>query len=150
MKRLNDFIEESNRIEGIKKSPGDEVEAYIWLLGQEAIMVKDLERFVATIQPGAHLRSLPGMNVRVGTHAPPTGGPGVVERLEKILSSWSVSPGAPWKTHVRYEHLHPFMDGNGRSGRVLWAWMRLREDRDPFELGFLHSAYYEALEGSRS
>lgn len=41
------------------------------------------------------------------------------------------------------------MDGNGRSGRAIWAWMRLKENRDPFQLGFLHSFYYESLENYR-
>ena len=48
-----------------------------------------------------------------------------------------------------YEMLHPFMDGNGRSGRALWAWMMLRLGQDPFALLFLHRFYYQTLENSR-
>mgnify|MGYP001587806209 CR=1 FL=1 len=28
--------------------------------------------------------------------------------------------------HVRYEKIHPFLDGNGRTGRIFMNWQRLR------------------------
>ena len=55
----------------------------------------------------------------------------------------------PAEYHQRYETLHPFMDGNGRSGRALWAWQRLQRGESPFALGFLWAYYYETLQQSR-
>ena len=52
----------------------------------------------------------------------------------------------PFGIHLRYETLHPFMDGNGRSGRILWAWQMLHHDIAPgIRLGFLHAFYYQTL-----
>ncbi len=28
--------------------------------------------------------------------------------------------------HVKYEHIHPFVDGNGRTGRMFMNWQRLK------------------------
>ena len=55
----------------------------------------------------------------------------------------------PWKMHVDFETLHPFMDGNGRTGRALWAWHMRRLDLDPFALSFLHRFYYQTLSSVR-
>ena len=51
-------------------------------------------------------------------------------------------------THVEYETLHPFTDCNGRSGRMIWLWQMLKQDRLVAGLSFLHSWYYSSLENS--
>ena len=141
---LNDFVTESNRIEGIDRlALPREIEAHEHFLKLEDITVPDLEWFVDAVQPGARLRTSPGMDVRVGSHIAPPGGPAVREDLAHLLTLpklWT-----PFELHCEYEKHHPFMDGDGRSGWVLWLWMM--GGKAP--LGFLHQFYYQTLQASR-
>lgn len=144
------FVRDSNAIENIHRDPTDrEISAHETFLELPEVKVPGLERFVDAVA-GAGLRTLLGMNVVVGPHRPPPGGPKIEAELSELLDSM-VDPGlqTPWEIHVEYETLHPFMDGNGRSGRALWAWQMFHEGQDPFALPFLHAAYYQALGGSR-
>ena len=143
---LNDFVIESNRIEGINRVPlPEEIWAHERFLVLDSIGLVDLEAFVNVVQPGATLRRRLGMNVRVGDHIAPPGGPDIEERLNDLLNTATRDEADPYKTHLGYERLHPFMDGNGRSGRALWLWMM----GGNAPLGFLHQFYYQTLQASR-
>jgi len=150
---LAGFVAESNCIEGILRPPtDDEIAAHQDLIALTSLTIEDLERFVSLVQPDAVLRQTAGLNVRVGSHIAPPGGPDIPKRLFSIIVH-AHQGRHPWNTHVDYETLHPFTDGNGRSGRALWLWQMMRSEQYqgwPQQLGFLHSFYYQTLERSRT
>lgn len=147
--QLIPFVNESNRIEGIKRDYlPREFDAHLRLLDCERITVADMEAFVADVA-GRPLRRHPNQNVRVGDHIAPRGGPEIESQLSALLEAIADDLVTPWEGHRRYEYLHPFIDGNGRSGRALWAWHMRRVGRDPFALPFLHRWYYDTLSEAR-
>lgn len=140
------FVKESNKIEGIyPRAPDRDIDATTAFLALDYVGLDDIIKFVDTVANGAPLRIKPGMDVYVGGHKPPAGGPGIGYSLDNLLRR--TSDEDPYVTHVEYETLHPFMDGNGRSGRVLWAWQMLHQEIPPgISLGFLHQFYYQSLD----
>jgi hypothetical protein len=146
--QLVEFIVESNQIEGITHPPTDqEIAAHERLLALPQVRVADLERFVADVA-GEVLRRQPNLNVVVGGHVPPAGGPHIESELRWLLDR-AHTIDDPHTTHVNYELLHPFRDGNGRSGRALWAWQMRRQGLDPFIRPFLQTFYYQTLDAAR-
>ena len=145
---LEDFVLESNRIEGIHRpSTSCELTAHRKFLQLPFIGINDLVEMVAAIQAGAVPRFTQGRDVRVGSHVPPSGGPHVMAALQQLLKDVNSKAANPYDAHVAYETLHPFTDGNGRSGRALWLWHMGGIDKAP--LGFLHHFYYQSLQNAR-
>lgn len=142
------WVAESNRIENISRHPTpEELAEHKRFVNTAALTVDELQRFVFVYQRNAVLRDRPGLNVRVGSHIPPKGGPHIRTALEALLHAAEQRELDPWGAHVQYEMLHPFTDCNGRSGRVVWAWMTLRSWRpERVQYGFLRAFYYETLQ----
>src|SRR3989338_3079034 len=88
--------------------------------------------------------------VRVGNHIAPNPKE-VVDRLEKMLSEYNAASHENIirrlaKLHLAFEHTHPFVDGNGRIGRVINNYLLIREGFVPINIKFIdRKKYYEAF-----
>lgn len=146
-KSVKKFMTESLKIEGINRAPTqDEIEATIIFLARPVLDIDHVLELQAVYAPGKPLRTQPGMNVRIGNYIVPPGGPAIGYRLEELCRWFNGPVASPWWGHIYFEKLHPFIDGNGRTGRTIWAWQMLKLEKDPFALSFLHQYYYQTLE----
>jgi hypothetical protein len=145
---LFNFAEESNAIEGIHDITASSVmaERLEVLLYKPVLTMEDVISFAKMC--GGELRDKVGMDVRVGAHIPPPGGAEIQPRLEKLLSRADAGID-PYHVHCKFETLHPFTDGNGRTGRMLWAWMMIDQSDYDLSLKFLHKFYYQTLDHYR-
>lgn len=140
---------ESNSIESIYEEVGQNIVDMVQeILSAERISVHMLQAYVWTVS-GAQLRRNGGMNVGVGNWRAPPGGAEIPLALAWLLEHSDQC--SPKLLHDAYMHLHPFMDGNGRSGRIVWAHRMLKlglaatlSDRP-----FLHEYYYQTLSSGK-
>ena len=101
------------------------------------------------------------MAVRVGRYLPPP--PHEVSGLMRELRDWWNRDASEWPpvissavVHYRFEEIHPFADGNGRTGRLLALWEMYRRGFDTHHVFSVDEyywedrpRYYEALEDVR-
>lgn len=76
----------------------------------------------------------------------------VVGHLEEMFSTYHTNPGINIvkriaRQHLTFEHIHPFVDGNGRIGRVINNYNLLREGYVPINIKFIdRKSYYSAFQ----
>jgi Fic family protein len=86
--------------------------------------------------------------VRVGKYVPPT--PDLVSGLMRELLAWWNGPSDEWSAvltsailHYQLEAIHPFADGNGRTGRLLALWELYRRGFDTQHIFSIDEFYWE-------
>lgn len=130
---IQEFLRESNAIEGVYDADSFDraKEAWDFLYSQDALSIGVvlkthkilmLNQRLAPNEKG-YFRTIP---VYVGTKQMlhPLK---IREQIENWCSMANMLT-AEWKNmHIEYERIHPFVDGNGRTGRMFMNWYRLRQ-----------------------
>lgn len=148
--KLYKFAVESNRIENIvdEKCHSIHAAALKKFLKAKLITADELQIFVSTIEPeNGILRTQSNHRVWIGGHEAPSAVTAQF-RLKNLLNEISkeVYNREPWECHNEYENIHPFIDGNGRSGRALWLWQMINQYNYDLRFNFLHMFYYQTLQ----
>jgi len=142
-RRLMEFAKESNRIEGITNAEANErmfekLEAFLKFKELTAVRVCGFNEWGV-------LRRNAGMDVRIGGRSCLPGGDSLKHHFALIIHT--LRERSAFVNHVEFERLHPFTDGNGRTGRAIWLWQMVNQNGYDLSLGFLNKWYYQSLEG---
>jgi Fic family protein len=158
MNDMTKHITESNAIEGVFSLDEVERSLRVWeqLRAEKQLshaVIKATQQHIVAAQAelapeakGAY-RSLLQVNVTVGNYRPPAW-----YDVDIAMQEWldGYQNRKPWDNHVLFEAVHPFVDGNGRAGRMLLWWQEIKEGGVPTlfraERRF---DYYHALERDR-
>lgn len=151
---VDEFLRESNAIEGVY----DEVSftqarrAWEYLMKQDVltlVVILKTHKILmlhSNLQPNekGYIRTV---DVWVGRHKGMT--PALIAShltMAFCFETMRVSPPPDWQAlHVKYEQIHPFVDGNGRTGRMFMNWTRVRRCNLPILTIYAdeRQAYYD-------
>lgn len=136
---MKNHIHESNLIEGFNDEIADQLSLIAWerlkdysLLSAHNIL--KTHRLITVDQddmPSRLLGNLRDYNVIVG------GRPGApYPILTSLMNAWindmiDYRYKDPKEMHIRFEKIHPFADGNGRTGRMLMWWHEIKLGKEP-------------------
>lgn len=160
---IKKYIKASNEIEGIYSEEEDAQSLLAWayLEQLDTLSHADIMRVQKIItlhqtdlQPNqrGYYRGMAGnlTNVSVGGRVAPDH-----SHVEDLMRNWllDVPQMTPLVGHIRFEAIHPFVDGNGRTGRMLYWYVCKRRGIRPYYYNANtekdRQAYYRLFEHER-
>ena len=144
------LIHHSNLIEDVDEPDEDKrsTAAWFYIIGQNQLTYHNIMAMHGIImseklnaKEAGHVRT---QFVTVGGRACPA-----PDFARDLLNNWILDMEHyatldPKEMHIRFEHIHPFIDGNGRSGRMLMWWHESKLGREPTFINYRkRSDYYE-------
>lgn len=140
--KVPNWIRESNLIEGIDDPAADIVcyRAWQWFLKQAMSLetILELHKRVMTgrLNP-AYVGVWRPVDVTVGGRLCPSW-----EEVPHRIDDWlrkhrgASSAAQAIIAHVNFEYVHPFVDGNGRIGRMIMNWQRKKAYLTPMKITY--------------
>jgi len=129
-----EFLQHSNYIEGVndEKSLNDSVESWKYALEQKELNLSHIIEIHRLLLQNIHPNiagKIREVNVSVGGRLCPNW-----RQVPMLLHNWISKHGSESTeetikdAHIRFEKIHPFEDGNGRCGRIIMNWQRVKAD----------------------
>ena len=126
---IDEFLRESNKIENVHKKDinfdkamSDSWEAYEYLSSQDEIGHEEVKKvhelILQRLQPEIAGKYREQQNY-IGGHVPPSPSQ-VTPEMGRLLQDQPESKEEALEWHLRFEKIHPHLDGNGRVGRVIY------------------------------
>lgn len=148
--QLHIFLKESNAIEGVydEKSLEQAKLAWDYLIEHDRLKPETILRTHAILMA---LQPLPDRNKGQFRRCAVTVGGRFGanwEQVPKSIQDWCLMSNMPGEDiitlHVVYEKIHPFIDGNGRTGRMFMNWTCCKNDLPLiiFKADEKHKKYY--------
>jgi len=130
--KIKKFIHESNKIERVYSEEADEEAYRAWKFLENfneltISRILEIHRLIMKTLNPKIAGKFRNCSVRVGRWLAPN--PGSVRRLifqwletcNDVKTEEEIK-----KSHIAFEKIHPFEDGNGRVGRIIYNWQRVK------------------------